>query len=1531
MMTTRSFDILRSFRTRLHRQWRRNDQRYGWKWRAANAAAAGLIVLGVVIPIASEVLDAVYYHLSASALSLVGQADPRLAKQLQYNAKDSTYQFNQGTPSQASFATLNKLQQQVGTASGKGEDTSLYGLTVPTDYAKGVTYHDTNTQLSFTMVPQFGAGAGKEVEGHLVFPLSLSSKAIYTLKNNGLKEDIVVNKATDDTMTFNYTLHLPKTLEAHKLADGSIGVYSADPSLYGNMSYGSAADRAAIQKARESGEKTHLVFGLPAPVVKNTKGQPVGEAHFDLDGSSVRVVATGLSGIKGAFSIDPSVVVTSTSDFQSGNNEGMISFGTAGQITRDGLTGGGISSTPGAPAAPPVVAAVGASSLTVPNGVVNGSLVVAMVQGASSIDTPVVSAPDSSWVQAGSESYTYSTTSPAILHNVVLTCWYHYATGTESGSYNFTVGSGDAISGYTARITGGPTSGNPFVDSFHSTDTGTGRTTSVTVSSWTPSGNNNLLLAGMAAGGNGNSTISSIPAGWSTDAANTIAHTSQSTEAATGNLTFSQSSSAGMAVLIGTIRGVAGAGSGGWTATTSLPSAVEQTGAVAYNGYLYELGGTVNGGSATTTAYSAPINSDGTIGSWTTAGNVVTAGNSKNVMVYNGYIYEVGDNSGKSNVYYASIGNGTIGSWTKGTATPAANNAAGATIYQNYLYLVGGGPSGGGGGYYTTVYDAPLNADGSVGSWNTTTSLPTATGMNTAIAYNGYLYSIGGADTGFSPNVYYAPINADGSIGTWVTTASISGSKYGQYSYIYDGYIYYVGGWTNKITYYAPIYANGSLGAWQTSASLISTSGLRYVSGATYNGYMYVVAGREESTGSDVATVQVGKISSIPSATTPTVVGTSAASEALPTVTGGYQAGDLIIHQVYLEPQNESSSTATYNTPTPTTGYSWIPGTPVNSDDADMQTNITQRAYVEYKWATGSETAGTTIPITGTGGDWYGDAGTIVIRGADPGALPYAEEATGGNVGGSTFPSLSLTAGGANNLLMYLGTSWDSGDYASLSGWSQVKVTDAGVGTMLYKAQAAAGSTGTVAPAITANSNNRRTGVLLSFRGTPTLPPGNDGTVGNWQTTSGFTAGRSGPATVTYNGYVYVINGYNSTGYLNDVQYAKMNGDGTLGAWQATTSTPDSGYTKVVAFAYNGYLYLIGGYGSSGATASVRYVKINSDGSLASSWQTGPSTPNPYNSLSGAVYNGYLYILGGAYGGQNSTVYYVKINSDGSLASSWTQTASMNTARSNFQTIAYGGYLFAIGGQGTSSSNNLNTVESAAIKSDGTLGSWNFTTSFATPRQLEMAVASNGYLYVIGGQDNSSNPLGDTQYASINGGGTLGTWQTTTSLSAARYTAGSVIANGYIYLLGGNAPPSYYTTDVYYAPLHSIARVGHYSRLIDLGSATTITGLTYNGMVPLAAGVAPITYRAAGADGVFGASAPLGSIGGTTARYVLVSFALDDSMTATVPDIGSAPATLTDFTVNYVGASSHPAPAQRLRQGQTLQNGMLSPFDTSGP
>jgi hypothetical protein len=186
-----------------------------------------------------------------------------------------------------------------------------------------------------------------------------------------------------------------------------------------------------------------------------------------------------------------------------------------------------------------------------------------------------------------------------------------------------------------------------------------------------------------------------------------------------------------------------------------------------------------------------------------------------------------------------------------------------STVISNgYIYVMGGEASSGGADQNTVQY-AKLNANGSTGSWATTTVLPAIRSAGSAVTLNGYIYYLGGTSL---DTVFFAKQNSDGTVGAWKcegqSTANCGGSlapinansinagsavNFGS-SFTANGYIYVIAGsGSNTVTYYAKAYADGTTGTWSTTTGLTgSVVNLAGVSVA--NGYVYLVGG-EDGTG----------------------------------------------------------------------------------------------------------------------------------------------------------------------------------------------------------------------------------------------------------------------------------------------------------------------------------------------------------------------------------------------------------------------------------------------------------------------------------------------------------------------------------------------------------------------------------------------------------------------------------------------------------------------------------------------------------
>jgi hypothetical protein len=294
-------------------------------------------------------------------------------------------------------------------------------------------------------------------------------------------------------------------------------------------------------------------------------------------------------------------------------------------------------------------------------------------------------------------------------------------------------------------------------------------------------------------------------------------------------------------------------GNAGGTSTTTIKGG---TGSTAIN-LTPASGGSIN---LTTTGASANINT-------TASGSIINKVSTDSTTAYqiqnsaSASLFTV--DTSTSNISLLGNNSSTLTTWATTTAMSIGSSTtrvrAGSFSYNGFIYNVGG--VDGTGTTITTTQYAKLNADGTVGTWTSTTALPGARKQIQPVVLNGYVYVIGGRDDSntVQSTSYYAKLNPDGTIGAWNTTTPLTSgtvARFGQGTIAYNGYIYTMGGFNSSITalnsnYYIKANADGTLGSAWTSTTTFSTT-LANINGATVaNGYAYVVGGFDGSTSTD--------------------------------------------------------------------------------------------------------------------------------------------------------------------------------------------------------------------------------------------------------------------------------------------------------------------------------------------------------------------------------------------------------------------------------------------------------------------------------------------------------------------------------------------------------------------------------------------------------------------------------------------------------------------------------------------------------
>jgi hypothetical protein len=265
-----------------------------------------------------------------------------------------------------------------------------------------------------------------------------------------------------------------------------------------------------------------------------------------------------------------------------------------------------------------------------------------------------------------------------------------------------------------------------------------------------------------------------------------------------------------------------------------------------------------------------------------------------------------------------------------------------------------------------------------------------------------------------------------------------------------------------------------------------------------------------------------------------------------------------------------------------------------------------------------------------------------------------------------------------------------------------------------------------------------------------------------YETTVAATAYNSGLDTTSTAAYLYAIGGVDATGQAVTSAYvAKVALDGSIGAWATTTALPTALHSAA-GVAFDGYIYLTGGAGTTNAPVATAYrAAIHANGTLGS-WQSAAALPQATAYHQMAIFGPYVYVVGGdngtvtpslntSSGTETGNVYLAQINPrDGTLsAAGWTGVSAMGKARSKHSTLAAGGALLTssgvYGGSAGSSENRY-----ANLNADGTLASWSGATGTNTIAGIigasiynEAAVAYSdvsgvGHVLLLGGADRAT-------------------------------------------------------------------------------------------------------------------------------------------------------------------------------------------------
>lgn len=1418
----------------------------------------GCIILGVIV------FATIGYHLYryfgphnyrvSAADKILSTPSETIAKSLSFDKSKNAYIFTHGLASNPE---------------GKQTGASLAAATIPVDASKGVTVTDPNYKVDLTMTPKFAVAEGKQDKNRLIYPFrDHGGWLVYTAEATGIKEDIVLKEKHGDTFEARYELKLPDGTEARKESDGSIAVYGNELFI-NNISTATDADSALLQKARTSAEKNLLLFVIPKPVVIESGAQQSKvRASFDLSGSTLTVKASGLLQATYPLSIDPSIYIVTAQQFMNGNNETNINFDVANKLIKKGRTtgarfdvwntgtklpqpnwsggtavaGGYLYSIGGTSLSGQIFSAQGESTFTVPAGITSISVKAWGAGGGGGAGGSAAAGGT-----GGGGGYVSGTI--AVTPGETLTVY--VGGGGAAGTRNISGGGGGG--GAYSSIYRGST---PLAIAAGGGGGGGGRATATHIGGSGGAG-------GGTSGVNGGNSRANVGGGGGTPTAGGVAGTGTNAGIAGSALTggVGADGTNGATDGSGASGGLTGGGAGGGVVSTNRAGA-----GGGGSGYF---GGGGGGGSGTSAggAGGGGGSSLATSGLSAIAGSGAAPANSADV-----------DRSG--------AGQGG----TAGARNGFGSNGSNGIIVINY--------GGGGTSPSTTLnwihlsttdgsLESPNPGNGACSGWCTSSvyALPDARTNYSLVAYNGFLYVIGGKNSAGTPQstVYVAKIGANGEPQLWHPTdtnkanwnywysdAAISSARSDLTAVAYNNRMYLIGGRTaaapvNTVEI-ADITPTGQLSTWTASTTL--PYNLYGHSAQAYNDRLYILGGASSIGGSPLTSVYYNKIN--PDGTLNTWVQTNNFSKGRKSGGGNFS----VVWGAYI----------------------YISGGCSASNASDYCSTVESDTQVASINTDGSI-------------DMWNTVGNVSSQRFGHGLFAWRDVIYA--VGGCS--AQSLTSGNCNGILdaiSYGEINRDGDastvDQSSPSGTApcngavptNCNFPDTYVGSLLHASIVANGFLYMFGGCTDTRCNpsgvtNGVAYVAISSTGQMSRPAAcpNGGYQNNiWcvqTTTNMLPMAVAAASPVLFNNRIYLIGGLTGNSNTNSIMYATLNNDGSTGAWSRQTMSGVGATPVSYQYAYArarpstagttpGNLFIFGGCTSSNTAGCTAYTQavyrcnIGATGAVSACSTSGqlqigaiPGDISPGLAImSGTVYANYVYLIGGVSPNIQDlkSVRYAKIDNNNNIVtagtSGWVQSLNeMAVGRRRSAAFGYNGYLYVVGGY-EATSGVLADIEFVKINvSDGSLGNAvgeTFTTSSVQINQrwgLSVPV-SNSYAYVLGGCTNGASPGGCTTTTNIiqtfqiynNDSGAPAGYSTSTNQYTSqpnRIGASAAILNGYLYVAGGctSATDCTATTnDVSYTAIDANGSLGAWTTTAGLPAArawgklrATSTSLYYIG------------------------------------------------------------------------------------------------------
>jgi len=225
---------------------------------------------------------------------------------------------------------------------------------------------------------------------------------------------------------------------------------------------------------------------------------------------------------------------------------------------------------------------------------------------------------------------------------------------------------------------------------------------------------------------------------------------------------------------------------------------------------------------------------------------------------------------------------------------------------------------------------------------------------------------------------------------------------------------------------------------------------------------------------------------------------------------------------------------------------------------------------------------------------------------------------------------------------------------------------------------------------------------------------------------------------VRYGSFLFRVGGDNASGIPQaGASFARIGQDGSLGNWTDTAPLPD-GRSHGAIFAAANLLYVLGGEGPEGPSATIFYTAIGATGALGfgdspGRWESNlRDLPKALTRAALAFHDGRLFLVGGEVAGVPvATIIHARLYSDGQVGHWYTNPLLLDSPRKSAATAVLGERLFVAGGAAAGSV--LDEMWSFFIGSSGLLSDPRQEASLPQHLYSPILLADRDSLLAIGG------------------------------------------------------------------------------------------------------------------------------------------------------------------------------------------------------